>query len=95
MFGHIARMPPLRQTGKDNQDVPASRSSASSNRIWDTATLRSPKQQIMAQNRPLQRMMSTYQWRYTILELYARNNDDDALVRRHANKNAWQRGNSA
>ena len=37
---------PLRQTGEDNQVVPASRDSAPSNRIWNDTTSRSAKQQI-------------------------------------------------
>jgi len=57
LFGHIMCMdnntdakrillPPLRQTGEDNQVVPTSRGSAPSNRIWNNTTLRSPKQPI-------------------------------------------------
>jgi len=57
LFGHIMRMvdnanakrillasPPV--DWRSNQVVPASRGSASSNRIWNNTTLRSPKQQI-------------------------------------------------
>jgi len=52
--------PPLRQTGEDNQVVPASRGSAPSNRIWNNTTLYSPEAADLAQNRPLWRMMSMY-----------------------------------
>ena len=57
LLGHIMRMDdnadakrillvPLQRTGEDNQVVPASCGLALSNRIWNSTTLRSPKQQI-------------------------------------------------
>jgi len=44
--GNRIQLASLTRTGEDNQDVPASCGRAPSNRIWDTTTLRSPKQQI-------------------------------------------------
>ena len=59
---------------------PASCGSAPYNRIWNNTTLRSPKQQIWLRT-ALYAEDDVDVWRYAILELHARN-DDDTCIRR-------------
>ena len=64
----------LRQTGEDNQVIPASRGSTLSNRIWNNTTLHSPRQHIWLRTTSVEDDVDTL-WCYAILELHARNED--------------------
>ena len=63
----------LQWTGEDNQDVPASRGSAPSSRIWDTTTLCSLKQQICVLELPSVEDVDVR--RHASLELHAGNDE--------------------
>jgi len=60
---------------KTTRSSPASCGSAPSNRIWNSTTLCSQKQQIWLRTALLEDDVDV--WRYAILELHARNDDND------------------
>ena len=85
LFGHIARMDdnadvslPSGVLEKNNQDVPALRGSAPSNTTWDTTILRSRSSKFGLELPSVEDYVVEV-WRYAILELYTRNDDNDEL----------------